>query len=103
MRAVDPFAETDAGGHFPSGDSFSVYPLADGPGESLRIVVFHEGLQDMRALSLLEQYIGKDAVVALIEKTAKQEITFRSYPKKADFILRLRKEVNRLIEQYSKR
>ena len=37
---IDPFRVTDAGGAFPGGDGFSVYPGADGPLCSVRLKVF---------------------------------------------------------------
>lgn len=41
-RSIDPFRETDAGGHFPAGDSFVVYPGEDGALDSLRLEVFYD-------------------------------------------------------------
>src|SRR5690606_38890715 len=59
VKAIDPFRVTDAGGAFPSGDAFVVYPGPEGPLDSIRWEVFREALQDMRALELLEQLAGK--------------------------------------------
>ena len=79
-REVDPFAETDAGGSFPSGDSFVVYPSADGaPLTSLRQQVFYDGIQDYRALKTVEARLGREAVLRLIEETL-GEIDFSHYP-----------------------
>ncbi|MBQ8015497.1 MAG: DUF4091 domain-containing protein, partial [Clostridia bacterium] len=48
IKAIDPYKITDAGGGFPSGDSFIVYPAKDGTAlESLRLKVFYDGFQDM--------------------------------------------------------
>ncbi len=50
---IDPFTVTDAGGAFPSGDSFVVYPAKEGtPYHSLRLKVFYDALQDMAALKV---------------------------------------------------
>ena len=66
-KAIDPYKITDAGKAFASGDSFVVYPGENlKPLNSLRLNVFYDGLQDMRALQLLEEKIGKDAVVKLM-------------------------------------
>ncbi len=76
---IDPYHVTDADRAFPSGDAFSVYPTEDGCIESLRLVVFHEGLQDYRALTLLEQLIGRAQTLQWLE-TQLPGITFSEYP-----------------------
>ncbi len=96
---LDPFLTTDALYSFPSGDSFSVYPGRKGPIESLRIVVFTQALCDLRAMRLLENKIGHDAVVKIIEEVAGQEITFESYPHSDEFTLNLRERINQEIEK----
>lgn len=98
-RPLDPFTETSADAAFPSGDSFSVYPAPDGVYESLRLVVFHEALQDLSAFRLLESYIGHDAVVKLIEDTAGMTVEFDKYPRSDEFILKLRARVNEEIKK----
>ena len=90
---IDPFKVTDAGGAFPSGDPFSVYPGGSGPLESQRINLFAEGLFDLRALQMLESKIGREAVLGLIFETAGGEISFESYPKTPDFIFDLRARI----------
>lgn len=98
-RKVDPYRETGADMAFPSGDSFSVYPTADGVAESLRFVVFHEALQDLRALELLASIIGKSETVKLVEDTAGMAIDFNNYPHSAEFLLDLREKINAHIEK----
>ena len=99
-KKIDPYQTTDALNAFPSGDAFSVYPGKDGkPEESIRLVVFHEALQDMRALQLLERFAGKEKVLQLIEKDGKP-LTFTEYPREAGYLLHLREQVNREIEKY---
>ncbi len=96
---IDPFRVTDAGLGFPSGDAFVVYPGKNGPIESLRLEVFYEGLQDMRALKLLEDLIGREAVINLLEEGLDQPITFSRYPRDEQWILNMREKVNRKIAQ----
>lgn len=96
---LNPFLVTDAVGAFPSGDSFSVYPGRNGPLESIRIIVFTQALCDLRAMRLLESKIGHDAVVAIIEEVAGQEIDFNEYPHTAEFMLDLRERINSEIEK----
>ncbi|MBR5410613.1 MAG: DUF4091 domain-containing protein [Clostridia bacterium] len=94
LREIDPFTVTDAGGAFPSGDSFTVYPGEDGePLPSLREKVFYEGLQDLRALQTLEKKIGREETLALLEDTL-GKITFSSYPMDETKILLLRERIN---------
>lgn len=94
---INPYIVNDAEGAFPAGDAFSVYPGTNGPVVSLRLKVFKEALQDMMALKLLEKYIGKETVVALIDEEVK--VNFEVYPKRKEYILELRQTVNELIKQ----
>ena len=80
LGKIDPYANTDAGCSYPSGDAFSVYPDGDGVAPSLRQKVFSNGLEDLRLLNLLEEKIGRTAVLELLERVAGMEITFEDYP-----------------------
>ncbi len=95
---IDPYKTTDAGAVFPSGDSFSVYPYKDGAIHSIRSRVFYEALQDMRAFKLLESFIGKYKVDALIEKYGIKNLEEYSYKD----LISLREEVNLAIEKHLK-
>lgn len=86
---IDPYAVTDAGSAFPSGDAFSVYPYEDGAAPSIRQKAFSNGLEDYRLLLLLERKIGRDAVLALLERVAGMEITFYEYPQDERFFSEL--------------
>jgi len=95
VRTIDPFTCSDAGGAFPSGDAYVVYPGRNGePLISLRLKVFHEALQDMRALQLLESKIGYDAALATLEQGLEDEITFSQYPRSAAWLLETRERIN---------
>jgi hypothetical protein len=96
-HAIDPFKVTDAGGNFPSGDAFLVYPGTDGPLDSLRGEVFREALQDQRALQLLESRQGRDKTVKLLERGLDEPITMTRYPQDAAWLLRMRERLNRRI------
>lgn len=99
LRKINPYVVTDADDAFPSGDSFLVYPGENGEAvESLRLLVLEEGLNDYRALQLLESLKGRAYVEALIDKIAGMRITFSAYPENSAFLLRLRECVNREIE-----
>ncbi|MBB6673115.1 DUF4091 domain-containing protein [Cohnella nanjingensis] len=100
IRAVDPFRVTDAGGAFPSGDAFVVYPGAEGPIDSLRWEVFREALQDIRALELLESLRGKEAAIAVFMQGLEQgELTFSQYPADAEWLLGARERINLAIAE----
>lgn len=96
---LNPYAMTDSGHAFPSGDPFVVYPGPElMPIESLRLRVFHQGLQDLRALQLLESLTDRATVEQLIEQELGMRITFKRYPHQASTLLRLREQVNARIE-----
>ena len=93
---VDPFEETDAGGFFPSGDSFVVYPGKNGePRLSLRLKVFYDGLQDMRALKLAESLVGREKTLEVLEKGI-EKIQFDKYPHSDEWHLECRERINSL-------
>lgn len=99
---LNPFETTDADQGFPAGDPFVVYPGETGPIVSLRLEVFYEAFQDVRALKLLESHIGKEAVIELIEEGLEKPITFNEYPQEAKWLLGKREEVNRRIKSLIK-
>jgi hypothetical protein len=96
-KAIDPFKNTDADISFPSGDAFLVYPGEDGPIESIRLEVFFDALQDLRALQLLESLIGKNEVIELVEGQLEGPITFKKYPWNSEWLLGIREQINRKI------
>lgn len=97
---VDPFKVTDAGGKFPSGDSFIVYPASDGTAyHSLRLKVFYDGLQDMAALRTLEKLSDKKTAENIIEENGKYSLTFREYPHENDWLITTREKVNQKIKE----
>lgn len=94
---INPFAVTDSRNAFPSGDPFSVYPGKDGAIETMRLKVFKEALQDIRALKYLEKFMAKDEIVKLIEDEAGCEIEFDKFPKEEAFIIGIRERINSII------
>lgn len=100
LRAINPYISTSGDCQVPSGDAFSVYPGQGGvPLPSLRLLVFKEALDDMRALEKCEEYIGRDAVINLIDSLAGMNVTFFDYPASAEYLLALRAEINRIISE----
>lgn len=104
VGAVDPFTETDAGGFFPSGDSYVVYPGKDEkPLLSLRLKVFYDAIQDVMAMKLLESYIGKEEVVKIIEQGTSKPIEFDVFPNSDEWQLDMRERINEAIRQNIKK
>jgi len=87
---VDPWVVTDAGGGFLGGDSFLVYPGADGkPVSSLHYEVFNEALQDLRLLQTLEKKIGRDEVMKIVNAGLERPLAMTCYPQNAEWLLDL--------------
>jgi len=86
---IDPYQTNCGDNAWPAGDPFSVYPYKEDAIESLRTVVFFEGLQDRMLLKQLEQKIGKDKVKQLILDLADGEFTFSDYPTEDAFVTKL--------------
>ncbi len=92
---INPFKITDAGGSFPAGDSFMVYPGKNGqPLNSLRHLVFFDVFQDLRALKLLESLTSREYVLNLIEQGLDIPLSFKTYPHEQEWLLNLRERVN---------
>lgn len=101
LEHINPYLVTDSGGSFPSGDAFLVYPGADRqPEESIRLMILHEAIQDHRALKLLELYIGREAVINLLEEDLSEPITFTTYPKSASYLISVRNKIYRMLKQF---
>ncbi len=97
---IDPYKVTDAGGSFPSGDSFVVYPAKDGtPFHSIRLKVFYDALQDMAALNSLEKLTDKQNCLNIIEENNKYNITFSDYPHSDEWLLNTREKINFAIKE----
>ena len=93
-RAVDPFFTTDAGGAFPAGDSYLVYPGKYGdPLDSIRHESFFAGLQDLRACRTLEKKIGREAVLALLNEGAPRPLKMNDVPACDGFLLGKRRAI----------
>lgn len=96
---INPYIYPDSDYFGSAGDSFLVYPAPDGtPYESIRIAVFYDALQDIRALKLCENLYGKDYVLKLIEEGI-EPVTFNKYPRNDDYILNLREKVNKAVKE----
>ncbi len=96
-REVDPFRETDAGGVFPAGDSFVVYPGQDGKAiPSLRLKAFYEGIRDYEALKALEDKMPREEIIRMLEDSFGGVITERNYPRDPQWYLETAEKVRSL-------
>ncbi len=99
VNEIEPYTDTSGEHWVPAGDPFSVYPGPKGePLESLRIVVFHDALQDMRAMRLCESLYSKDEVVAAIESVLGKVLTFDVCAKSEATMLEIREKINEMIK-----
>ena len=100
VNTVDPYSDASGEYWVPAGDTFSVYPAQDGTAyESLRLVVFHEALEDVRAMKLCESFYGKERVVSEMEQAFGRPITFSTCAASAAELLAVRARVDELIAE----
>ncbi|WP_274365152.1 glycoside hydrolase domain-containing protein [Paenibacillus thermotolerans] len=99
LKRINPYLVTDADHGFPSGDAFLVYPGEDGrPVGSIRAALLREAMQDVRALQLLEELVGRERTLAVLEEGLIEPLTFTRYEKDEMWLLGLRERVNRMIQ-----
>lgn len=78
-RVIDPFQSPDAGGGFPAGDPFLVYPGPGGvPWHSVRSRVFAEAVNDVRLMQLVRDLAGDDVVRGIVDPDATTTLTHYS-------------------------
>ncbi len=100
MAAINPYLDASGGNWVPAGDTYSVYPGLNGdPQPSLRLLVFEEGLSDMRAMQLAESLTSHEAVVAAIEEIFEKELRFDTCAENAEMILKIRERINHIIKE----
>lgn len=81
LYCIDPYMTTSGDKSYPSGDPFIVYPGKNGVYPSIRGEVTFEAMQDADICYALEEKIGRDGVVAMIDAAAGMDLQFDSYPK----------------------
>lgn len=95
IRKINPYEETDAGGAFPSGDSFIVYPTENGATPSLRLFTMREAMQDFYALKRLERLYGKEFALKLLKDWGMDGLSV--YEGEIGWHVDLRKKINEYI------
>ena len=96
---INPYVTTSSDGHHPSGDSFIVYPAKKGAYPSIRGKVTYEAIGDLDLCRTLEDYIGRENVVRMIDKIADMDVRFDSYPLDSDFFPKLRAAIIEKIKE----
>lgn len=99
---INPYLDSCGNYFVPSGDTYSVYPAQDGKAlESMRILHFREGLDDMRALYLAESLVGREKVLETIEPIVKEmtgnEIVFSRCINRSSDMMKLRAAIDELV------
>ena len=99
INPINPYITTDADLGLPAGDPHSVYPGEGGSClESIRLKVFFEALQDIKAMRLCERYYSHEEVVRAMEDAFGGEIRFDECARCADTMLAVRERVNAMIK-----
>ena len=99
MYNINPYLTTSSDGAFPSGDGYIVYPGKETAYPSIRAEITFEAFQDMRICKALEDRIGREAVVAMIDEAAGRDLRFDDYPVSNDFLEGLRDKMLSLLSK----
>jgi hypothetical protein len=99
---INPYIDSTGNYFVPSGDTYSVYPATDGNAlESVRILHFREGLDDMRALYLAESLVGREKVLEIIEPIVKEmtgeNIVFSRCIDRSSDMMKLREKIDEIV------
>lgn len=96
---INPYIEQSGNKCFPAGDTFCIYPTAGGGFlESIRLCIIRDAFQDIRAMQLLESYIGHDEVVRAIEEELGSEVRFNVCAKSVEVMTNIRERINGMIK-----
>ncbi|MBR5586588.1 MAG: DUF4091 domain-containing protein [Clostridia bacterium] len=96
---INPYLTTSAEGAFPSGDGFIVYPGVGDVYSSVRGETTYRAIQDMDLCFALENIVGREKVVEMIDRAAGGNLRFDEYPCDTEFFEKLRTEMIEAIEK----
>lgn len=100
LEKINPYIRTDAAWAFPSGDSFLVYPSKDGtPEESIRLMLMKDAMEDIKLLYFLEEHIGRENVLKIIENKKYKTLTFEDYPIQKEYFYELRNKIDKILKK----
>ncbi|MBO5480180.1 MAG: DUF4091 domain-containing protein [Clostridia bacterium] len=92
VEPINPYVTADARRTLPAGDAFVVYPAKDGAYGSLRYEIVKEGFQDYDALRLLEQLVGREKIVEMLDENGVDGYT--EYPRNGEWHIKFRQMIN---------
>ena len=99
LYPINPYLEASGEGWLPAGDPFSVYPAQNGDClESLRLIAFKAGIDDMRALKLCESLYDRNTVLGVIKESLGYSVGYESYVKTSKELIAVREKINELIK-----
>ncbi len=93
QRRINPYVTTSGNGSWPSGDPFIMYPAPNGAYPSIRGKITAEAICDMDLCRTVEEYIGRDTVVSIIDRLAQRPLKFEDFPKGEKYIFDVRKKL----------
>jgi len=97
VHLINPYVTTSGDRAFSSGDSFIVYPGKNKPIPSLRGYILKTAFQDITILKMLEETMGRDAVLSFIEEEASGKVTMTDYPRNDEFLPQLIEKAKKTI------
>lgn len=95
--SLDPNEDATAGGEFPAGDAFIVYPSENGVRYSIRYFSILKAMEDYRLLKTVEQKIGREATERVLQKHGVKGL--HDYPRSVIAYEDLRDECYTLLER----
>ena len=97
---INPYLDQSGNNWVPGGDTGTLYPTPTGDFyESVRHMHIRDAFQDIRAMQLLESYVGHDEVVKAIEEELGCELKFSTCAKSSDTMSRIRERINEMIKE----
>lgn len=100
LSEINPYVTSAAGGSYPSGDAFILYPSKVGAYPSIRGKVTYDAIGDLNLCRTLEKHIGREAVVALIDSMAGGDVRFDDYPRDSAYLPTLREKLIAELEKH---
>ena len=100
LSEINPYVTSAAGGSYPSGDAFILYPSKVGAYPSIRGKVTYDAIGDINLCRTLEKYIGHDAVVKIIDDLAGGDVRFDDYPRDSAYLPTLREKLIAELEKH---
>lgn len=92
---IDPYADSTAGGAYPPGDGYIVYPKQDGVNLSIRSEAMRMAFDDYDLLYTLEKKVGREKVIKMLHDEG--VVGYNEYPHSAkwhdEFINKVKKEI----------